>query len=70
MPAFRGPTVPPMRTDPSYDEYLTQWSALYVGKNYDEGLAGYFLAKSHKWCKSAFGPRAQGKVTLVQDARP
>jgi phosphatidylethanolamine/phosphatidyl-N-methylethanolamine N-methyltransferase len=43
-----------MRTDPSYDEYLAQWSALYEGKNYDEGLAGYFLAKSHEWCERAF----------------
>jgi phosphatidylethanolamine/phosphatidyl-N-methylethanolamine N-methyltransferase len=45
-----------MKTDPDYDTYLTQWAALYEGKNYDEGLAGYFLSKSHDWCERAFGP--------------
>ena len=55
-----------MRTDPSYEDYLAQWSALYEGKNYDEGLAGYFLAKSHQWCESAFGPdRHFGRVLEV-----
>lgn len=45
-----------MRPDPDYDAYLTQWAALYEGKNYDEGLAGYYLGKSHEWCERAFGP--------------
>ena len=44
-----------MRTEPDYDEYLVKWAALYEGKNYDEGLAGYFLTKSHVWCETAFG---------------
>jgi phosphatidylethanolamine/phosphatidyl-N-methylethanolamine N-methyltransferase len=44
-----------MRPDPNYDTYLTQWAALYEGKNYDEGLAGYYLSKSHEWCERDFG---------------
>lgn len=43
-----------MRPDPNYDTYLTKWAALYEGKNYDEGLAGYFLGKSHEWCERDF----------------
>src|SRR5687767_695328 len=43
-----------MRPDPDYQDYLGKWSALYEGKNYDEGLAGYFLTKSHAWCEAAF----------------
>ena len=43
-----------MRADPDYDQYLTKWAAMYEGKNYDEGLAGYFLTKSHEWCERAF----------------
>lgn len=45
-----------MRQDPDYNTYLTRWAALYEGKNYDEGLAGYYLGKSHEWCERAFGP--------------
>jgi ubiquinone/menaquinone biosynthesis C-methylase UbiE len=44
-----------VKPDPNYDAYLTQWAALYEGKNYDEGLAGYYLGKSHEWCERAFG---------------
>lgn len=43
-----------MKADPDYDEYLSKWASLYEGKNYDEGLAGYFLTKSHVWCEKAF----------------
>ena len=43
-----------MRTEPDHDAYLVKWAALYEGKNYDEGLAGYFLTKSHVWCEAAF----------------
>ena len=43
-----------MKTDPDYEQYLQQWASLYEGKNYDEGLAGYFLRKSHVWCEQAF----------------
>lgn len=47
-----------MRPDPDHGEYLTKWAALYESKNYDEGLAGYFLTKSHEWCERAYGPHA------------
>lgn len=43
-----------MRDDPDYNEYLSKWAALYEGKNYDEGLAGYFLTKSHVWCEAPY----------------
>ncbi|MCB1787204.1 MAG: class I SAM-dependent methyltransferase [Chromatiaceae bacterium] len=42
--------------DPDHDAYLRQWADLYEGKNYDEGLTGYFLGKSHEWCERRFGP--------------
>lgn len=48
-----------MKPDPNYESYLKQWAALYEGKNYDEGLAGYYLGKSHEWCERAFGPEQQ-----------
>jgi phosphatidylethanolamine/phosphatidyl-N-methylethanolamine N-methyltransferase len=44
-----------MREEPSYETFLQQWSGLYESTNYDGGLAGYFLAKSHAWCESSFG---------------
>lgn len=40
--------------DPSYDDYLQQWSGMYKSANYDAGLTGYFLGKSHEWCESLF----------------
>ena len=40
--------------DPSFEQYLTRWSALYQNANYDTGLAGYFLRKSHEWCEAPF----------------
>ncbi len=43
-----------MKSDPSFDVYMEKWAALYEGKNYDEGLAGYFLTKSHEWCEKPF----------------
>ena len=45
-----------MADDPDYEAYLRQWASLYEGKNYDAGLTGYFLKKSHEWAESAFGP--------------
>lgn len=42
--------------DPDFDQYMQQWAALYEGKNYDAGLTGYFLKKSHEWSESRFGP--------------
>ena len=44
-----------MKPDPDHTEYLRQWSALYERNNYDEGLAGYFLTKSHEWSERVFG---------------
>jgi len=44
-----------MRPDPDYDRYLRLWSDLYAEKNYDDGLAGYFLTKSHEWSEKYFG---------------
>lgn len=43
-----------MKPDPDHIEYLRQWSALYEKNNYDEGLAGYFLTKSHEWSERIF----------------
>jgi phosphatidylethanolamine/phosphatidyl-N-methylethanolamine N-methyltransferase len=41
---------------PDHQAYLKQWAALYDGKNYDSGLTGYFLKKSHEWSELRFGP--------------
>lgn len=41
---------------PSHSNYLKQWAELYQSKNYDCGITGYFLKKSHKWAESDFGP--------------
>jgi ubiquinone/menaquinone biosynthesis C-methylase UbiE len=46
-----------MKADPKYDQYLQQWSALYEKNNYDEGLAGYFLTKSHEWSEKVFSDK-------------
>lgn len=48
-----------MRDDPNYEDYVAQWASLYEGKNYDEGMAGYFLTKSHAWCERAFDSSAR-----------
>lgn len=45
-----------MRADPDHDDYLARWSKLYESSNYDAGLAGWFLRKSHEWCERPFGP--------------
>ncbi len=42
--------------DPDHDEYIRRWSETYERSNYDEGLSGYFLKKSHLWAERAFGP--------------
>lgn len=46
-----------MRPDPDYADYLDKWTKAYEGKNYDQGLAGYFLSKSHEWCEQPFSER-------------
>ena len=43
-----------MRVDPDHADYIRKWSSLYEGKNYNDGLAGYFLTKSHEWCEAQF----------------
>ena len=45
-----------MRADPDHDDYMQRWAAMYEGKNYNEGLAGYFLTKSHQWCEDMLDP--------------
>lgn len=53
-------------TDPDHAAYLKQWAELYEGKNYDQGLAGYFLRKSHEWAEVAWGPEQHfGRVLEV-----
>lgn len=43
-----------MKVDPSEDDYLNGWAELYQNQNYDAGLAGYFLRKSHIWSEQSF----------------
>jgi phosphatidylethanolamine/phosphatidyl-N-methylethanolamine N-methyltransferase len=45
-----------MKPDPNYEDYVQRWSELYESNNYDQGLAGYFLSKSHEWSEQPFGP--------------
>lgn len=44
-----------MKPDPNYEEYIKQWTNLYQNKNYDSGLSGFFLKKSHEWSELNFG---------------
>ncbi len=41
---------------PDHDEYLNLWSSLYENVNYNHGIVGYFLQKSHEWAESYFQP--------------
>lgn len=43
-----------MKADPSHQEYIQRWSELYEDLNYNAGMAGYFLKKSHAWCEERF----------------
>lgn len=45
-----------MKPDPSYDDYMSRWTASYEATNYDRGMAAHFLSMSHVWCEQAFGP--------------
>ena len=47
-----------MQPDPSYDNYLGQWSSLYESTNYRGGPAGFFLERSHAWLEREFGPES------------
>lgn len=52
--------------EPSYEAYVKQWAELYEGQNYDAGLTGYFLKKSHEWSERPFGPEVHfGRVLEV-----
>jgi len=44
-----------MRADPDHGDYLRRWADTYEHSNYDSGLSGYFLRKSHLWSENAFG---------------
>ncbi len=44
-----------LRPEPSFEDYHKQWSQLYEGLNYEQGLAAYFMNKSHEWCEKPFG---------------
>lgn len=46
-----------MRADPDHDDYLKTWASVYEAKNYDQGLAGFFLTKSHEWCEREFSAK-------------
>lgn len=51
---------------PDHEEYLRRWAETYEHSNYDSGLSGYFLRKSHFWCESAFDGHVHfGKVLEV-----
>lgn len=43
-----------MKADPSHQEYVRRWSELYEDLNYNAGLAGFFLKRSHAWCERRF----------------
>ena len=43
-----------MRQDPDFSDYMRKWTAVYERQNYEGGLAGYFLSKSHEWCERAY----------------
>ncbi len=47
-----------LNDDPDHAQYVRRWSETYERSNYDEGLSGYFLKKSHLWAERAFGPDA------------
>lgn len=38
----------------SYEEYIDKWMKIYQNTNYDSGLTGYFLKKSHEWSEKKF----------------
>jgi phosphatidylethanolamine/phosphatidyl-N-methylethanolamine N-methyltransferase len=55
-----------VKLDPDYEDYLAKWSTLYQSQNYDSGLAGFFLKKSHEWSEKNFDKNAYfGKVLEV-----
>ncbi len=53
-----------MRDDPSYQEYFKRWSELYQDTNYDKGLTGFFLKRSHQWSEKDFGDNSYFEKVL------
>jgi phosphatidylethanolamine/phosphatidyl-N-methylethanolamine N-methyltransferase len=53
-----------MRSDPNYEQYLARWAEIYETKSYEQGLAGYFLKKSHEWAERSFGPETHFSKVL------
>jgi phosphatidylethanolamine/phosphatidyl-N-methylethanolamine N-methyltransferase len=55
-----------MRPDPSYEQYIQQWTEIYQNQNYDTGISGFFLKKSHEWSENDFDATSHfGKVLEV-----
>ena len=46
-----------INTPQSYEEYMKKWTELYEHANYDRGLTGFFLKKSHHWAEKAFNKK-------------
>lgn len=53
-----------MKPDPSHDDYLAKWSAMYESANYEEGAAGFFLKKSHLWCEARYDSKVHFSQVL------
>ncbi len=53
-----------MKPDPSYDDYMSRWTAAYEATNYDRGVAAHFLNLSHVWCEEEFGPETHFSKVL------
>lgn len=43
-----------INTPQSYEEYMDKWTKIYQNTNYNTGLVGYFLKKSHEWSEKKF----------------
>jgi ubiquinone/menaquinone biosynthesis C-methylase UbiE len=45
-----------MKPDPGHADYLIRWAEVYEKLNYNQGLSGYFLTRSHEWSERRFKP--------------
>jgi ubiquinone/menaquinone biosynthesis C-methylase UbiE len=59
-----------IRHEPDQDAYFRVWSEMYERSNYDEGLAGHFLKKSHLWAERPYGPDVEFSSVLEVGAGP
>lgn len=48
----------------SYDNYMSKWTKIYENTNYDKGLIGYFLKKSHYWSEKKFDSKMYFETVL------